>query len=273
MAGPASLKKIIEDDFKEQKQRMPLKKGGKLRASEFGNMCPRQEVLCAVLNLVREEEFNADSLMIFLHGTALHWAFQNHMLPAIKVLVGKWRCNECGETYGDGNKLPANLVLRPARCTKCDHADFEYRELTLFNKEYDIGGHPDGFLVLPELPGVGILEAKSIMKGWEVKNCPMMAHVIQVQIYMWICGLQWAKIVYWEKGENGTDALIEHHIDRDEDTIKQIQLTIKSIKTGLEGGQLPERVCLKADAPRAKKCNVKGPCFEQPSIPMEGDED
>lgn len=261
-----SLIDKIEKEFKEKKVRLPISKGGALRASEFGNMCPRQEVLCALLDMGREEEFNADSLMTFLHGTALHWAFQNRMLPAVNVLIGRWRCNECGETYGDASKLPANLVPRPARCTKCDYADFEYRELTLFNKEYEIGGHPDGFLVLDSLPGVGILEAKSIMKGWEVKNCPMMAHVIQVQIYMWICDLQWAKIIYWEKGASGVEALVEHHVDRDEDTIKQIQLTIKSIRAALKGGPLPERICLKAEAPRAKKCNVKGPCFEQPSV-------
>lgn len=263
MAGSGSLKKLINERFVSERIKLPLLHGGALRASEFGDMCPREEVLVSLAKLVRKHPRDASLLMIFLHGTALHWALQNHLLPDIGVLVGRWTCLDCGAAYGDGSDIPTSLVPKPSACA-CGSKDFNYRELELSNEEYRIGGHPDGFLVIPGLPGVGVVEAKSIGKGWEVKQCPILAHAIQAQIYMWFTGLKWAKIIYWEKGANGLDALIEHHLDRDEETILKIKQAIKAIWAALEdGGPLPERLCVSASAPRAKKCCVADPCFDQ----------
>lgn len=263
MAGSGTLKELIRERYQNERLKLPLLHGGALRASEFGDMCPREEVLVSLSRLVRKHPRDADLLMIFLHGTALHWALQNHLLPSIGVLVGRWTCTECGTAYGDGSDIPTSLVPCPKAC-KCGSKEFLYRELELENAEYRIGGHPDGFLVIPGLPGVGIVEAKSIGKGWEVKQCPILAHAIQAQIYMWFTGLKWAKILYWEKGVNGVDALIEHHLDRDDETILKIKNAIKALWAAIEeGAPLPDRLCASPQAPRAKKCCVASPCFEQ----------
>ena len=268
MAGNGSLKKLIQTRYVSERVKLPLLHGGALRASEFGDLCPREEVLVSMLKLVRKDERTADKLMIFLHGSALHWALQNHVLPDVGALIGRWTCLDCGAAYGDGSNVPASLVPRPKKCKKCEGKDFHYRELELFNEEYKIGGHPDGFLIIPGLPGVGVVEGKSIMKGWEVKNCPILAHVIQAQIYMWFTGLLWSKIIYWEKGVNGLDALIEHHVERDEETIASIKQQIKKIWACLEHGTLPDRICVNAKAPRAGKCSVGKQCFaDVPELP------
>jgi hypothetical protein len=262
-----SLKDLINSQYKSERVKLPLLHGGALRASEFGDVCPREEVLSAVLQVVRKETLGADSLMVFLHGSALHWALQNHVLPIVGALIGRWSCLGCGVVYGVGKSIPASLVPRPPSCTACGGSQFHYLEVQLYNAEFDIGGHPDGFLIIPGLPGVGIIEGKSIAQGWSVKQCPMFTHVIQVQIYMWFTGLLWAKILYWEKGVNGLDALIEHHVERDEDTIVAIKDAIKSIWGALAGeAPLPDRICASPEAPRAEKCCVGEPCFASPSV-------
>lgn len=260
MVGSSSLTQLIEEKLKEKRVKLPLLHGGALRASEFGDLCPREEVLASEHQVVREEELAASTIMLFLHGSALHWAMQNHLLPDIGVMVGRWTCLDCGANYGDGSDIPNSLVPRPQICA-CSGKEFLYRELQLYNETYKIGGHPDGFLVIPGLPGVGVIEGKSIGRGFEVKQCPAMNHVIQAQIYMWFTGLLWSKILYWEKSASGTEALIEHHVDRDDDTIASIKEAIKEIWASLETGSLPARVCASAEAPRAKKCPLFEPCF------------
>ena len=271
LAGNGSLKKLIQNKYASERVKLPLMQGGNLRASEFGDLCPREEVLVALLQLVRKDPKNADKLMVMLHGSALHWALQNHVLPEIGALIGRWTCLDCALAFGDGTNVPSSLVPRPKECKRCKGRDFLYRELELYNEEYRIGGHPDGFLVIPGLPGVGVFEGKSIMKGWEVKNCPILAHVIQVQIYMWFTGLLWAKIIYWEKGVNGLDAVIEHHVERDDDTIISIKQQINVIWKALAAQKpgdpinydlLPPPICASPDAPRATKCCVGEPCFK-----------
>ena len=261
MVGQGTLKHRIEKAFRSERVTLPLLKGGKLRASEFGRVCPRQEVLCALNDVTRKREETADSSMTFLHGTALHWGLQNELLPDIDVILGIWQCMECGVKYGSQENTPHNFIKRPNACS-CGSAEFLYREANYHNEEYDIGGHPDGFLVIPPLKGVGIIEIKSIALGWSVKQCPMIGHVIQCQIYMWLTGLYWAKILYWDKMNAGTDAIIEYHVERCPSTIETIQQEIKSIWNGLKGGVLPPRTCEIKTAPRAKGCPVAEKCFD-----------
>jgi hypothetical protein len=78
---------------------------------------------------------------------------------------------------------------------------------------------------------------------------------------MWLADLQWGIILYWQKGENGVNALVEHFVERDEDTIDNIKSTLKSIWGGVAGGDLPIRVCEKYDCKRSKGCVVRDKCF------------
>src|SRR6202035_532691 len=99
---------------------------------------------------------------------------------------------------------------------------FQYVEHHFINDEHKITGHPDGFLVLPGLAGMGVLDAKSAggKSAWEIKSAPNIGLVIQAQLYLWFTGCQWSKILYWVKAENGLEALVEHHVERDDDTIQ-----------------------------------------------------
>lgn len=268
-----SLKQLLEASFREEKVVPPPTLETYYRISSISSVCAREEVLCHQHQVTRKETFDAKTLLIFLHGMSLHWGLQNIALPAIDVLYGKWKCMECGTVHGGqekGKALQDTVILRPSACQKCKAAPqnrgdqvFQFVEHFFVSDEHKITGHPDGFLVLPGLPGMGVLEAKSVggKNAWEVKRAPNIGHVIQAQIYMWFTGFAWARILYWEKGTNGLEALAEHHIDRDEDTINNVLASIASIRKGMVSGLLPDRICATDDCPRARVCHLPKKCF------------
>ena len=252
-----------------------------IRCSSFASLCPREEVLCSVLGKDRTEDVDANLNLIFAHGSALHYIMQNEVLPQVGAIYGKWRCMSCGKTEGELlEKVPLEqcLVTRPEKCGWCDgikghngysRYEFFYEEVSLKSEKYRLTGHPDGFLKLPGYEGLGLLELKSIsQKGaWEVKPAPKMDHAVQAQLYMWFTGAQWAQILYWDKSGFGTTALIEHHLERDDEVIEESLLTLSLISEGIlnyaaqKHESLPDRICNDSGCPRAKNCTVVKDCF------------
>lgn len=265
--GGHSLIKAISTVYRRDEDVHPLKPGDWIRASSVPHLCAREEVLCSLRGIPRKNIIPPETNLIFLHGTALHWAVQNELLPRLGVLLGVWRCHECGQTYGSYDMAPANVSLRPDDCLRCGCHDFTYVEVYLKNNTYRVHGHVDGLLRIPGLLGPGLLEVKSIGDRFfhEVRERPMIAHIIQVHIYFWLLGpeFQWAKVLYWNKGGSGLAALREHLVERDEQTIFAIQAAITSIWKGVEEGVLPDRICATATCPRAARCAVTERCFEQ----------
>ncbi len=274
------LKNLIASAVKEKRKSLPIDPSSPssyVRCSGISTMCPREEVLVSLLNVDIMDEVSGDLGVTFAHGNALHHVLQNDILPRANVLIGVWRCNECGARYGrwepDKGDPMYGLVPRPVSCIGCDsHATdlrradtlFFYEEVTLVNTEIRLTGHPDGFLRMPGMPGIGQLEIKSVSErsAWEIRNVPDIGHVMQVQAYMLLTGLKWAKILYWNKAGFGLSAFVEHFVERDENTITKIKDMIESIFRGLNGGFLPSRICSTISAPRAKQCPVAKPCFK-----------
>jgi hypothetical protein len=158
---------------------------------------------------------------------------------------------------------PGDLIVRPSKCASCDATAFMYEELLLRDPISGMEGHPDGFLWLESIAGLGVLEIKSISpKGaWEVRGCPKLDHVIQAQCYMHLSGCRWAKILYWDKAGSGLSSLIEHTVEYDEDTMDKILALLAEIRGGIRQKKLPERICADIDCPRAKECPVAEACF------------
>lgn len=268
-----SLKSLIETGFREEQVVQPPTADSFFRISKISSLCAREEVLCAQHEVVRKETLDARSLLIFLHGSSLHWGLQNTALPAIGVLYGIWKCLECGQKHGSvepGKPVHTTTVLRPEKCSRCgfsvehrgEHA-FQYVEHHFIDEKNRITGHPDGFIELPGHDGFGIFEAKSVggKNAWEVKKAPNIGHVIQAQMYMWFADLKWARLLYWNKGEYGLEAFSEHHVERDDETIDNVLTTVASVRDSLKSGVLPERICATDDCPRASKCAVTKKCF------------
>lgn len=261
----ASLKKLLKDNYKVVEDIPYLMSDSWIRSSGFPSICPREEVLCATNKVPRTWAISADLNLIFQHGHGLHHQLQNDIMPAIGVLRGKWVCLGCGVMHGgpvpEGVRVEEWAEARPDECPDCSSSEFTFHEAHLIDEEHRISGHCDGFLIMEGVPGMGILEGKSIKAGWEVQNVPKLDHVIQLQTYMWLADLQWGIILYWQKGENGLNALIEHFVERDEDTIDNIKSTLRSIWDGVDGGPVPDRICETYECKRAKGCAVKDACF------------
>jgi hypothetical protein len=263
-----SLKKLVRAHLAHEEQVPFLDDKGYLRVSSLADLCPREEVLASTLKFVRIRKIEADLGMIFAHGKALHWVLQNQVVGDTGALLGVWRCVDCAKQFGSiapNLQEAQTLVVRPKKCDACGSEDFIYREQKFINEEYRIGGHPDGFLVLQGMPGLGIPEFKSVgpKSAWEVRSTPNLGHVIQVQTYLWLTGLLWGKILYWEKSGFGMQALFEHTVERDEGAIESIKSTIRSIWDGIAIGRLPQRICTSIDCPRAAACQLKNACFEE----------
>lgn len=244
----------------------PLTSAGYVRASALAGLCPREEVLAARHSVVRTNSVSSDLAVIFAHGHGLHWAFQNILLPMVGILRGKWVCTSCaltvGEPVGDQRVVDA-AVPRPSMCSRCMNEDFLFQEYNLVDHEYRITGHSDGFLAMEGMDGLGVFEGKSINPrgAWEVADCPKMDHVIQIQLYMWLTGLNWGKLVYWDKAGVGMSSFIEHTIMRDDDVIQGIKDVLQAMWAGIDGDGTPERICTSADCPRASSCALAVQCF------------
>jgi hypothetical protein len=222
------LRTLISQEFTETRLAPYLTKEGWLRASSMYRLCAREEALAGLMEFVRKDVVTADLNIIFQHGHALHYQLQNEILPRLGVFVG-----------------------------------FIYNEIMFEDESIRINGHPDGFLKIPGLPGLGLLEAKSIgmRGGLEIRKAPNIGHVIQAQTYMMLTGLKWAKILYWQKSENGLNALVEHLVNYDQGTIDGIRAMVSSIWRALSTGELPERICEVASCNRAKECAMAEACF------------
>jgi hypothetical protein len=287
-----ALKPLIRGALREERITYPLNHrvaldapGGMIRISSFAGLCAREEVLCSAgrLNLIRKEDLKPDTKMYFEHGNGLHWCAQNRILPATGTLRGRWLCGHCGEYYGgykswlvdaDGPKKSKEPLhdfqkARPDTCPVCaapmTSESSLFTEQFIYDPKYRLSGHPDGFLWVDDLPGLGILELKSINPrgAWEVRGCPKLDHVVQAQCYMWLTGCRWAVILYWDKAGQGMSSFIEHTIEYDEDHVDAIRKLVRLIWDGVAGGDFPDRICGSPTCARAQLCSVAKPCFAE----------
>jgi hypothetical protein len=118
----SSLKSILEASFREESITPPPTPDTYFRVSKISSVCAREEVLCYQHEVTRKETLDARSLLIFLHGSALHWGLQNTAFPAVDVLYGCWKCLGCGAEHGGvepGKPIASTVILRPKKCAKC----------------------------------------------------------------------------------------------------------------------------------------------------------
>jgi hypothetical protein len=96
---------------------------------------------------------------------------------------------------------------------------------------------------------------------------PKVEHVLQAQAYMWLSGIEYARIVYFRKKFDVLpEVLSEHVIERDEATIDRIKALLLDTIDALDGkrtafDRLPE--CASSQSSRAKYCDMFRPCFSE----------
>lgn len=268
---------LLESMPEERRSQVPHE-GMWFRSSGLYKLCPRS------LQLGRANEINlalkVDSKLrwIFGSGTAIHTQFQQDYLPTLgDVFQGWWR----RVTHGDGENVEewafgeelTGGSLRNKWRSRPEGEGWEYEELEFVNAEHRLTGHCDGVLVWgPD--DIEALELKTISSRQYDNVDPALGgrpkgeHIIQVQAYMWLMGLDRARIVYINKDLNTLfpQGICEHVVERDEAQINMIKGMLKDCATAADLGleaplydRLPD--CTKKSDKRAKDCAARNECF------------
>lgn len=277
--SPSSFEELVGRALLESRARdiTPMTGTEWLRVSSLPYLCARQHVIGVRDGNLVPGTAGADLSLIFLHGTALHWAVQNVILASAGCLYGIWKCNRCGHRHGGLNlegrrqirlirnvrkvagspdlqqELERLMAVRltslrtcPLQCEQCGKEPgpsgapaFTYKESWYGDAEIMIGGHPDGLIYLPWRKGWGILEVKSIsdLGFWKVRHRPKVEHVIQANCYMRLTGTSWALILYWNKGANGLKALHAQEIEFDEALTERRWESLRQMREHLHSGE------------------------------------
>lgn len=256
-----------------------------VRSSGLGRLCPREEVLSRKHGVARTRIIEPHDQLTFGMGKGAHWAMQNDLLPRAEVLRGIWRCTNCGTVHpelGDVVQVGFNQYLapdsdtmrlasvpRPAFCRFCALPDdveaspFLFCEWLVRDHVLRLQGHMDGLLQLDAREDLGVFELKSMGKtSWEEidENVPAIDHLIQLQAYLLLTGLQWGVVLYWAK-HLWKNPLREYFVERDEEMIDKIAVEISDLRHGLITGELPDRICATSGCARALACPLSEPCF------------
>ncbi|MCK5640987.1 MAG: hypothetical protein KAJ19_09330, partial [Gammaproteobacteria bacterium] len=155
---------------------------------------------------------------------------------------------------------------------------FEYVELAFRDVENRFTAHCDGVLDwnlhTDPFDLIEVLELKTINeRGYDlvdpsVGGNPNPGHLAQVNGYMWLSGIDHARIMYVKKGDHPFDSVLcEHEVVKDEAIVDAIKSMLKRSRDVVDNfsqkDELPIRLsqCKKKSDKRAKYCSMKGPCF------------
>lgn len=245
-------------------------------ASDVHNLCPRLYQMAKRDGLVMREAVDPDLHFTFAVGTGYHRAFQDEMMPMLgDVFQGAWE-------PPDG-VWPTNPPLPMA--TMGPHTErgwyarpegfwwWNFREPKGRVKHCRLVGKWDGVLAWPDAPHE-VFELKSIRADLlptvdaRVGGKPWAKHLLQCQAYLWMSGLDWARLVYVAKGNDTLRVSVaEHLVPRDEAVIKQLEEDLVACCAAVDGPAdaplvAPLMACrIKSDS-RARRCPLRNECFE-----------
>lgn len=213
--------------------------------SSFG-MCGRKNIFDYYNqdpknNISSYDYISLRSIEIFETGHLTHHKIQNR-LSKIKdpfpILYGNWKCQACGffikesEPYG---------TVRPASCPNCKKNNLKYEEVHVSNEEYNVGGHCDAIIKLSPKHEFQIIDFKTAgaftwKKYIEEENSPINYHIVQLNAYMWLLGINSGYILYENR-----DKLIhkEFFIQRDEYIVDRIKHQLKYLNYHVSNGTVP----------------------------------
>lgn len=273
-------------------------------ASDVHNLCPRLYALAVRDQVPIREAVGPDLLWTFGVGTGLHHAMQNDQLPTLgPVLQGGWKRElrdgtverVPGTTLGPWTEAGRGWGPRPPG----DWWEFVEPKGRIPHLRFV--GKWDGVLVWPD-SAPEVLEIKSIHEDRFASVNPLAGgrpkadHVLQVQAYLWLSGLERGRIVYLAKSSQELrHVMCEHLIVRDETAIRGLEAQLEAcgaavrvmataveaardLRRGLEeqgvadreaparflmDQALPERpaICRIKSDPRARRCDLRDLCF------------
>lgn len=227
---------------------------------------------------------------IFDNGHKVHERWKDY-LEASGMLKGYWRCqnfmaHETPKVYGTDNKIG---VFRPDKC-ECGSDRFEYEEVKLFEEETLWGGQVDSII---DLRGISngfrnkgvifagqnlessdpadnhiVIDYKSMNpRKYSDLEAPLIEHICQMQIYLYLSGLKVGVFIYEDKGYQKVK---EYVVYRDDDKIQNERKKALSLKQivqhdpgeGQKFRYLPPRPYTKRGEKECLLCKFRGGCWK-----------
>jgi hypothetical protein len=224
---PRAFRDLIAARLREDQECLPVTPAisGKpetyFRASALGQVCGRAVALQIVNRLKIRGDLDPATLHLFAKGRAYHRMHQEDILPVIadRGLLGWWRSPH-GSVHGNNpDGTPMLWTAKSASEELGVPARFlQYVEATCFNHDLMLRGHPDAIIDWGALDfshpdhhgGREIVELKSRHDSdwmWnavdpEMGGKPLDSHVLQVEAYMLLTGIDHARIIYMKKGDD-----------------------------------------------------------------------
>jgi hypothetical protein len=155
------------------------------RASSLYDACVRESQLARLVGKRKHDRrLDFRSRLVFGIGDGVHSWLQNSSVMFGDDRVGLWECRACGHVSKFGPPVQED-------CSQCGASPRArvYQEYEFKCPPFPVGGHPDMFL--QRGPLVRICEFKTIDGDvfHESLEAPLIAHVWQITVYLWLCGL------------------------------------------------------------------------------------
>jgi hypothetical protein len=217
---------------------------------------------------------------IFDNGHYMHARWGSYLENCCEWLRGRWECSRCGTIHGEDEPLGC---LRPEKCLSCfNTAGVEkgvrvYKEVGFYEEETLWGGHVDAILdfriIKPELYNGRtdadcciIVDFKTMYDyGFKQLKEPTEDHMIQMQIYLCLSGLNEGRFLYEDKDNQKVK---EYVVKRDDELIKKerqkaIDLKYLVTHTNSAGNHvLPPRKYPSKSSVECKRCEFRGDCWK-----------
>ena len=274
-------------------------------ASDAHNLCPRLFALAVRHGISIREAPDPELLWIFAVGTGYHYALQNDLLPSLGTLLqGGWqRISKDGKILEVHAGKTAGPWTEPGRGwgPKPEGDYWKFVEPKGRIPACRFVGKWDGVLVWPD-GASEVLEIKSIREDQFPSVNPLAGgrpkadHVLQVQAYLWLSGLERGRLLYAAKGSGKMrHVLAEHVVVRDDAAIRKLEADLRACGAAVEAvvkaqavvdsgiakatpetmegvrenaqqlllSVIPDRpaVCRIKSDPRARKCDLRDICF------------
>jgi ribosomal protein L37E len=187
---------------------------------------------------------------VFAEGHAIHGKWQT-WLHEMGVLVGMFRCRECGHRWYDKS---------PKTCQFCQSERVSYAEFPMRREQMRVEGHADGavhfpdFRALVEIKSIGIrtlaFEAPRLYQRyldgtkpediWDSITHPFGSHMRQGQLYLWMVWPTYEQIVfiYESKFHQQTKEFV---VDYNKSFIAPILEGVREVSQGYRAGVAPDR--------------------------------
>jgi len=197
-----------------------------------------------------------DTQRIFDNGHYMHVRFGKYF-ENIGVLHGNWKCNNplCGNTFGFSEKLG---ITKPTICDKCQNTGFEYIEKQVENTEYMMRGHVDAILKIAG--DMVVADYKSMHSNQFTRlSEPLDKHIIQIEIYLWLLGLN-SGILLYENKDNQKIKMFE--VVYNQTLIDKILRRASSLIEIIKSKKLPKRP-FERDSSQCKACEFVTTCWKK----------